>query len=146
MGLNGRKSTNKKRETEDKNEVYRYGERKQSKRVYVCTCVITVRDSCLNPQGDNSWDSSTNTHSSIYPSLHFFLTISISLYPRPHLFLQFLSPFISFLFSVKTPSSCFLVAFISCFVFFLSCLTFLSQTHTVWKANEMQVLTDGFFL
>ena len=40
MGLNGRKSANKKRETEDKNEVYRYGERKQSKRVYVCTCVL----------------------------------------------------------------------------------------------------------
>ncbi len=52
----------------------------------VCMCVIKVHDSCLNPLGDNSWVCTTNTHSLTYPSLHFSLTISISLHPRPHLF------------------------------------------------------------
>lgn len=55
------KTANKKGETGDKKGVDRYGEGEQSKCVYVC--VITVRDSCLNPRGDNSWDSTTNTHS-----------------------------------------------------------------------------------
>lgn len=55
------KTANKKGETGDKKGVDRYGEGEQSECVYVC--VITVRDSCLNPRGDNSWDSTTNTHS-----------------------------------------------------------------------------------
>ncbi len=73
--------------------MYRYRESEQSKCVYVC--VINVHDSCLNPQGDNSWDSTTNTYSLTYPSLHISLTISKSLHPQPHLFHKLVFTFIS---------------------------------------------------